>query len=142
MSFVALAAGTLVGAAVVVGGILVWARGRVQGRGLQDAQAQSRQHYLNLAAQAASDGSGRGLLALLDALDAAPADCPVTVSWLRHQAPDKPAGMLVRISWDGNEWRRIMPWTPFRDQLRAQVEAHPGAGARARQLLADLEAGP
>lgn len=137
-----MAVGTLAGAAVVVGGILVWARGRVQGQSQQDARAQSRQHYLALASQAASDASGRGLLTLLDALEAAPPDCPVQVSWLRHQPANKPAGMLVRISWDGNEWRRIMEWATFRDQLRTQIAAHPEAGARVRQLLADLEAGP
>ena len=85
MSLMVAVAGTLAGAAVLVGGILVWARGRAKAQQSHSTQQESRQHYLALAAQAASDGSGRGLFKLLDALDTAPEGCPVVVSWLRHQ---------------------------------------------------------
>jgi hypothetical protein len=137
-----LAGGTVLLALVAVAAILLWARSRVRAQQARDVGATGRQRYLTLAAQAASDPSGRQLMRLLDEMETAPADCPVTASWVRHQPADKPLGMLVRISWDGNEWRRVMPWGEFRDQVRAHVDAEPGAGPRVRRLLEDLEATP
>jgi hypothetical protein len=137
-----LAGGTVLLALVAVAAILMWARGRVHAQQSLDAGKSGRQHYLTLAAQAASDPTGRQFMRLLNEMESAPPDCPVNVSWVRHQPVDKPLGMLVRIAWDGNEWRRVMPWAEFREQVRAFVGAEPTAGARVRRLLDDLEATP
>jgi hypothetical protein len=142
MNLVGLIVVTLVVAGLAVGGILFWASRRVKAQQQQESQQQGRKYYMDLAAQAASDASGRSLVTLLEALETAPPDCPVTVGWVRHQPGNKPAGMLVRITWDGNEWRRVMEWAGFREQLRAHVDAHPQAGGRVHQLLAELEATP
>ena len=95
--------------------------------------------FVELAALAASDPSGRQLVRLLDAMEDAPPDCPVTVQWLRHQPADKPLGMLVKITWDGNEWRQV--YAPA--DLASRLEAHlppEGRDGLAGKLLADLKA--
>lgn len=124
--------------AVFAAAALLWARGQV-GR---QRRVDDRQRLLALAAQAATDDSGRYLLLLLGAMEQAGADCPITVEWLRREArPDHPGGMLVKIAWDGNEWRRIIPLSPFRERVGRWLAEDAACGsARGRQLLADLEA--
>lgn len=134
--------GTLVGFGLVAGLILLWARGQVRRQRAQETGQMTRQAYLNLAAHAAGDPSGRALIKLLDALEAAPADCPVTVQWNRHMPVNKPIGFLVKITWDGNEWRRVMDWDVFAAQIQSAVAESGPHGTRVQQLLADLEARP
>jgi hypothetical protein len=134
--------GTLLGFALVVGLILLWARGQVQRQKDQETGQMTRQAYLNLAAHAAGDASGRTLVKLLDALETAPADCPVIVSWNRHMPVGKPIGFLVKITWDGNEWRRVMDWDVFAAQIQSAAAESGPHGPRVQQLLADLEARP
>jgi hypothetical protein len=105
-----LAVGTVVVALLAIAGILLWARGRVAAQQARETHNSGRQHYLSLAAQAASDPTGRHFMRLLNEMETAPPDCPVTVGWVRHQPVDKPLGMLIKITWDGNEGRRVMPW--------------------------------
>ena len=133
---------TIVVFALVVAGILIWARRQVRAQQARETGEMTRQAYLNLAAHAAGDASGRALVRLLNALDTAPIDCPVTVQWLRHIPVGKPTGMLVKITWDGNEWRRVMDWDAFREQLNAAAAQEPACGERVKQLLAELEARP
>lgn len=142
MSLVWVAVAVFVAFGVVVAGILLWARQQVAARRDTGAPQSDRQTYLTLAAQAASDSSGRALVRLLNALDTAPADCPVTVQWVRHMAGNKPPALLVKITWDGNEWRQRMEWAEFRDRLRALIAEEPASGDRVRSLLSYLEATP
>lgn len=142
MSLVWVAVGVFAAFGVVVALILLWARRQVAARRGNGEQQTDRQTYLALAAQAASDSSGRALVRLLNVLDTAPADCPVTVQWVRHLAGDKPPALLVKITWDGNEWRQRMDWTDFRDRLRALIAEEPASGERVRSLLSYLEATP
>lgn len=135
-------AGTLVGFGLVVALILLWARGQVRRQRAQETGQMTRQAYLNLAAHAAGDASGRALVKLLDALETAPADCPVTVQWNRHMPVNKPIGFLVKITWDGNEWRRVMDWDVFAAQIQSAVADSGPHGSRVQQLLTDLEARP
>ena len=121
--------------ALLVVGILIWAR-RTAGR---SQEADTRMHYITLAGHAAGDASGAKFFELLKALEEAPADCPVKVQWLRHMPANKEPGMLVKITWDGNEWRRVMDWERFKGQVRTWVEQDPECGARVKQLLDDLE---
>lgn len=122
---------------VLAGAAVLWARAQVG----QVRQSDTRQRLLALAAQAATDDSGKHLLLLLGAMEGADDDCPIRVDWLRREArPEHPGGMLVKISWDGNEWRRIMPIAPLREQLALLLAENPAcASARGKQLLRDLE---
>lgn len=105
-------------------------------------QSDDRQVLMTLAARAAGDETGRGLLELLRALEAAPPNQPVTVGWLaRRTTQDDAPGFLVKIAWDGNEWRRAQPAAVLRAAIEARLAEAPDlAGPRAQQLLAELRA--
>lgn len=107
-------------------------------RGTKEGDA--RQQLIALAARAAGDESGRGLLALLRALDEAPPGQPVSVGWIaRKTAHDDVQGFLVKIAWDGNEWRRAQPAAKLREAIEARLAEEPALeGPQARRLLADL----
>lgn len=121
---------------VLAAAVLLWARGQV-GR---QRQPDTRQLMLVLASQAATDESGKHLLLLLRAMEAL-GDGPITVEWVRREPrDDHPGGMLVKIAWDGNEWRRILPLSPFREDVTRWMSEDPACeSARGRQLLAELE---
>ncbi len=123
---------------VAVGAIGWWVARTMRSRQTVD----ERQKLITLAARAAGDESGRGLLALLRALDLAPPNQPVTVGWLaRRTAQDEVPGFLVKIAWDGNEWRRALPAAQLRAALEACLAEEPALeGPQAQRLLADLRA--
>lgn len=127
-----------VGFVVVVGVIGWWVIRTMRGH----RQVDDRQKLLTLAARAAGDESGRGLLVLLRALDAAPPSQPVTVGWVaRRTAQDEAPGFLVKIAWDGNEWRRAQPASQLLAALEARLAEDPTLdGPQARRLVADLRA--
>ena len=117
--------------------LIWWAREAVRRAGTRDA----RETLLELAGRAAADEGGRSLLALLGALETSGTASPVTVAWLRHAPAQGPVGLLIKITWDGNEWRRV--WVPRELQRRLAhlVAAEPGLGnGRAGAFLADLAA--
>jgi hypothetical protein len=95
-----------------------------------------REILLALASRAATDESGKTLVMLLDVLDGPAADGPVSVAWVRHVPAKGNSGMLLKITWDGNEWRRIYPV----QDLLALVRAQNSQGLLASKLVADLEA--
>jgi hypothetical protein len=99
-----------------------------------------RQKLMTLAARAAGDESGRALLELLRALDDATEGQPITVGWLaRRTAKDEAVTFLVKIAWDGNEWRRAQPVAPLLASVEARLAEAPAlAGPRAERLLAEL----
>ncbi|HEY9722859.1 MAG TPA: hypothetical protein V6D47_12670 [Oscillatoriaceae cyanobacterium] len=110
------AIGAIVVFVVVIVLTLVWARRKVANSG-----PTRREQLLHLAAIAAGDGSGHEMLALLEALEQEPVDCPVQLDWVARPAYEgKAGGMLVRITWDGNEWRRL--WDAA--TLRAAIAAY------------------
>ncbi|MEB3222006.1 MAG: hypothetical protein VKS61_07990 [Candidatus Sericytochromatia bacterium] len=101
---------------------------------------EQRERLITLAAHAAADDSGRGLLVLLAALDRlGPASSPVVVAWLpRLTARGDAPGLLVTITWDGNQWRRVHQPAAFLKCLEAGLEAAPElAGPRAAALVAE-----
>jgi hypothetical protein len=59
------------------------------------------------------------------------------VQWLHHRPANGAEGMLVKIAWDGNEWRRVYPVASLREQLEAAVPADRREG-KAGRLLAEL----
>lgn len=130
--------GLFVAFLVAVAAIGWWVARTMRGAGEGDA----RQQLITLAAKAAGDESGRALLALLRALDAAPPNQPVTVGWIaRRTAQDDVQGFLVKIAWDGNEWRRAQPAAQLRAAIEARLAEDPALdGPQARRLLADLRA--
>ena len=119
-----------VGLAIV---LVAW--GVLRSRNAAPAES-PRGRLITLAARAASDESGQGLVALLDALDLGDADGAIKASWLQHRPVNGNEGMLVRISWDGNEWRKIYPYAELEARLSPLVQ---GSGSAAR-LLADVRA--
>lgn len=123
---------------IAVGAIGWWVARTMRSRQTVD----DRQTLLTLAARAAGDESGRGLLVLLRALDEAAPNQPVTVGWLaRRTAQDVAPGFLVKIAWDGNEWRRAQPAAQLRAAIEARLAEDPALeGPQARRLLADLRA--
>ena len=123
---------------VAVAGIGLWASRTMRARQVTD----ERQKLITLAALAAGDESGLELLRLLRALEAAPPNQPVTVDWLARRTPqDDQPGFLVKISWDGNEWRRAQPAAQLRAQIEARLEEDRVlAGPLAQKLLSDLRA--
>lgn len=108
--------------------------------GPKPAGGESRDQLITLAARAASDDSGRSLLALLQALEAAPPGAPVTVNWLqRLTARYDGKGFLVKINWDGNEWRQAISPVTLRTRLEAALAVEPGlASAESARLLIEL----
>lgn len=113
-----------------------WSRAHLK----QSRTTETKDQFLRLAARAASDASGRSLVELLEAIDAAPGECPVLVEWVRRPAfKDQPAGILLKITWDGNEWRRVYELSTFRTQLTELLEIRPTAeGSKAHQLLSAM----
>jgi hypothetical protein len=109
-----------------------WARNLSHAAPTQD----DRELLLALASRAATDESGKTLVALLDVLDGPAADGPVSVAWVRHVPAKGAPGMLLKITWDGNEWRRIYP-VPVLLEL---MKSHDTKGTLASKLVADLEA--
>jgi hypothetical protein len=127
--------------AVLAGLILFWVRGQVKRQQQVSTVKDDRQLYIQLATEAANDESGRALLILLKALDVAGPDCPITIGWLHHTPTKGKSGLLVKIAWDGNEWRRVYEIAPFRARLEGWLAAEPKLdGEHVRRLLADLSA--
>lgn len=131
-------AGLLLGFLAVVGLIAFWARGKFR----QATTRDERELLLTLAARAAGDDSGRELLALLRVLDAASPDQAVTVGWhARRTTKDTEPGFLVKIAWDGNEWRRAQKAAELQAKIEARLAEDPALdGPQAQRLLADLRA--
>jgi hypothetical protein len=102
---------------------------------------EQRARLLALAAQAVADDGGRGLLVLLDALDRAPAgSSPVAVAWLPRLTArgDEPA-ILLTITWDGNQWRRVHRPEAMLQGLSAHLSAEPTLNSpRAQALMGEL----
>jgi hypothetical protein len=122
---------------VAATGLAVW--GIAEVRHARNQGGTTRERMLNLASRAATDDSGRGLVELLAALDRAEPGGPVTVAWLHHRPVNGTEGMLLKIAWDGNEWRQV--YRPA--DLAARIEASLPEDARtglAGKLLADLQA--
>ena len=130
--------GLLASFLLVVVLIAVWARGRFRQAGSRD----EREQLLVQAGRAAGDESGRELLLLLRMLEAADPGQAVTVGWhARRTAKDATPGFLVKIAWDGNEWRRAQPAADVRARIEARLAEDPSLdGPQARQLLADVRA--
>lgn len=121
-------------------GAVWWARAHLKQTTNNGQAVETKDQFLKLASRAAADPSGRSLVELLEAIDRTPADCPVIVEWVRRPAfKDQPAGMLLKITWDGNEWRRVYELASFRDQLGELVAIRQcEEGSRARRLLAAM----
>lgn len=102
--------------------------------------ASSRSKLMELASKAASDDQGHAVFQLLATLEAGGEGQAVAVRWWPHRpADDRPSGLMLTITWDGNEWRRVLvpslvlaPYT-----LAATQSPTSDAGTR---LLADLQA--
>lgn len=130
--------GLLASFLLVVVLIALWARGRFQQAGTRD----EREQLLVQAARAAGDDSARELLLLLRMLEAADPGQAVTIGWhARRTVKDATPGFLIKIAWDGNEWRRAQPATEVRARIEARLAEDPSlAGPMAQQLLADVRA--
>lgn len=118
-------------------GLVVW--GIAEVKHAQSKGGTTRQQMIALASRAATDDTGRGLVELLAALDRAEPGSPVTMSWLHHRPVNGAEGMLVKIAWDGNEWRQVYPPTDLASRLEAHLSPD-GRGGLAGKLLEDLKA--
>jgi hypothetical protein len=122
---------------VAATGLIIW--GIAEVKHAQTKGGTTRQQMIALASRAATDDTGRGLVDLLAAMDGAEPGGPVTMSWLHHRPVNGTEGMLVKIAWDGNEWRQV--YAPA--DLASRLEAHlppEGRDGLAGKLLADLKA--
>lgn len=114
---------------------LVWARRQVARH-----RPSQREQLLHQAAIAAGDGTGHEMLALLEALERESANCPVQLDWVGRPAYEgKPAGVLVKITWDGNEWRRLWDAATLR-QVVADYLGTRSPSPRLEKLQRDLAA--
>ncbi|MDB5098325.1 MAG: hypothetical protein JWM80_2746 [Cyanobacteria bacterium RYN_339] len=127
----------LAGFLAVAAGLTFWGVAAV--RHARSQGGTTRERMIALAARAASDESGRGLVELLAALDGAEPGGPITLAWLHHRPVNGTEGMLVKIAWDGNEWRQVYPPATLAERLEAHLPADARDGL-AGKLLADLRA--
>lgn len=138
-----LAAALVVAVFLLVAGLIVFWSTRVVAKSRQTATTTSaqdaRQLLLAMAAKAATDESGGALIALMDALDRAAEEGPVQVAWVHHRPAKGADGFLVRINWDGNEWRRIYDIPSFAARMDAMLPADQRSGMAGR-MLAELQA--
>lgn len=118
--------------------IVWWARGLSR---QQSAGPTERERYIALATVASANPGGPEFLALLSALETAGPACPVRVEWVRRSGnPDRAADVMLKITWDGNEWRRGMDPAALALRLRAELAADARLDSpRAQQLLATLD---
>ena len=131
MNLFILAALVFIGFLAAAVGMALWARSLTHQAPTRD----DREILLALASRAATDESGKTLVMLLDVLDGPAVDGPVSVAWLRHVPAKGASGMLLKITWDGNEWRRIYPVPVLLELMRAQNTQ----GTLASKLVKDLE---
>lgn len=118
--------------------VRLWRRARAA-----RAMRMPRSQWLDLASRAANDDSLRGLLLLLRALDSESGAAPISVDWLLRQGTrDDSPKLLLKISWDGNEWRRLLALDETAASLTAQLAEEPKlASARTSDLLELLSRG-
>jgi hypothetical protein len=99
----------------------------------------ARAHWLNLASRAASDESLRGLLILLVALGREQEAPPVVVDWLLRQGTrDEAPKLMLKISWDGNEWRRLLATTETHSKLTGLLNDDPALASEGSRTLVEL----
>ncbi|GEM_PF-4601037 len=126
--FVAIA-GVLIGVLLMVGVVVVKRARRLE----------KRERLIRLASVAAADESGAALVALLDAVAHEKDDCPVKVRWVFHNSARNPVpSVLITITWDGNEWRRVSPIAVLYKNLESVLSD--GQSHLARQFREDLQA--
>lgn len=99
----------------------------------------SRSQLIEMAARAASDEQGPAIFALLAELEGAPAGGPVAVKWWPHRPADgRPSGLMLTLSWDGNEWRRVLVPEQCLEAFTQAAQSSPPS-AQGQRLLADLQ---
>ena len=101
--------------------------------------ALGRSKLIELASKAASDDQGHSVLQLLATLEAMGEPQPVSVRWWAHKPADgRPSGLMLTLTWDGNEWRRVLLPSMLAAYAQAAQSAPPSAAGQ--RLLADLQA--
>lgn len=105
----------------------------------QGEAGSSRSKLLELASKAASDDQGHAVFQLLAVLEEGEA-LPVAVRWWPHRpANGRPSGLMLTITWDGNEWRRVLqPELALAPYTEAAKTCPPSTAGQ--QLLLDLQA--
>ncbi|MEB3197345.1 MAG: hypothetical protein VKP62_09090 [Candidatus Sericytochromatia bacterium] len=119
----------------------LWLVFRIVQRGRQRSrQADPRASLLALAARAAGDESLGGLVELLATLEAFASEAsPVSVTWLvRQTSRDQAPSLLLKITWDGNEWRRVLPLQEAELRLSEWLDAGAHESRSARAMLAEV----
>lgn len=97
--------------------------------------ATSRSQLIEMAARAASDEQGPAIFALLAQLEQGPQGGPVSVKWWPHRpANGRPSGLMLTLSWDGNEWRRVLVPEVCLPAFEAAAQAGPPSALGAKLL--------
>lgn len=105
----------------------------------QRARAFGRERWLSMASRAANDPTLKALLALLAASESATDENPVRIDWLlRHQGSNGDPQLLLKISWDGNEWRRLVRPAEAHELLKRALKNQPALQSRSAENLIEL----